>query len=317
MNEKTVTPSQSNAMLWKSKTYSDLVIECGGYPFQAHRGIVFTQSGLLERRYEDLLPGSLQAIEVASEEGFMEKDFMEQALTYMYTGDYDDSVRDTFSHKGLANDLGSSENGAKKDNTTRNKTQTQADDAMVSDTEHSPREFGGDTMDPPTMTVHKALIFNTGMYLAAHRLQIMSLKNAACKKIENYFIHTELDQDWELFADSVELLYTNMPIFTRRATKQLRDILVSKAVEEHSAFVISDSFTRVTILCPEFVATFTKKLSNALGRDESFEAERDDALQELVEAQAELKIARKNLVQEKAAQKRLPASDEDYKADAS
>ncbi|CZS93977.1 uncharacterized protein RCO7_08100 [Rhynchosporium graminicola] len=285
MNEKTVTPSQSNAMLWKSKTYSDLVIECGGYPFQAHRGIVFTQSGLLERRYEDLLPGSLQAIEVASEEGFMEKDFMEQALTYMYTGDYDDS--------------------------------TQADDAMVSDTEHSPREFGGDTMDPPTMTVHKALIFNTGMYLAAHRLQIMSLKNAACKKIENYFIHTELDQDWELFADSVELLYTNMPIFTRRATKQLRDILVSKAVEEHSAFVISDSFTRVTILCPEFVATFTKKLSNALGRDESFEAERDDALQELVEAQAELKIARKNLVQEKAAQKRLPASDEDYKADAS
>ncbi|CZT49756.1 uncharacterized protein RSE6_10645 [Rhynchosporium secalis] len=285
MNEKTVTPSQSNAMLWKSKTYSDLVIECGGYPFQAHRGIVFTQSGLLERRYEDLLPGSLQAIEVASEEGFMEKGFMEQALTYMYTGDYDDS--------------------------------TQADDAMVSDTEHSPREFGGDTMDPPTMTVHKALIFNTGTYLAAHRLQIMSLKNAACRKIENYFIHTELDQDWELFADSVELLYTNMPIFTRRATKQLRDILVSKAVEEHSAFVISDSFTRVTILCPEFVATFTKKLSNALGRDESFEAERDDALPELVEAQAELKIARKNLVQEKAAQKRLPASDEDHKADAS
>ncbi|CZS99746.1 uncharacterized protein RAG0_08059 [Rhynchosporium agropyri] len=307
MNEKTVTPSQSNAMLWKSKTYSDLVIECGGYPFQARRGIVFTQSGLLERRCEDLLPGSLQAIEVASEEGFMEKDFMEQALTYMYTGDYDDSVRDTFSHK----------NGAKKDNTTRNKTRTQADDAMVSDTEHSPRKFGGDTMDPPTMTVHKALIFNTGTYLAAYRLQIMSLKNAACKKIENYFIHTELDQDWEFFADSVELLYTNMPIFTQRATKQLRNILVSKAVEQYSAFVISDSFTRVTILCPEFVATFTKKLSNALGRDESFEAERDDALQELAEAQAELKIARKNLVQEKAAQKRLPASDKDHKADTS
>ncbi|KAL2074879.1 hypothetical protein VTL71DRAFT_8658 [Oculimacula yallundae] len=310
MEDLSILPSQNNAVLYNNERngeqYFDLVINCEGKFFGVNRCIVLNLSKYLEDLHHDALAlGKSGIIEVAYEEGILEKDFIEQAIRFMYTGNYDGNVRDIVPPTNLTdNDLQDTQDEADEaDKGEPSKVQTQT---QMEDMTSGPRlgnsyvlGLGPDraTLDGrrPTTAValtpvpigNKALRFNTGMFLAAHKLQIHALKPEACDKYIAAFRSTIRGQGWDMFADSVELLYRNSSTNSQQKGNPLQSIMVGQALEDHVSFRLSGILTRIKSTSSDFIASLLEEVSELQERTVK---ERDNALERLADTIAKLEV---------------------------